>query len=169
MHLSVAIPCLRLLPVRVEDAPALYRIYAAVRAADFQHLGWNAAQLQPLLEMQFAAQQTAYRRYADAIFYQVCWQGEAVGNLYLQPCAHHIHVMDIALVPDFQSRGLGTALMAAVMQYARSQGKGVRLRVSRHNRAMDWYGRLGFHATDAAAMDVEMQYPVDAVALGIAG
>ncbi|MEG2048578.1 MAG: GNAT family N-acetyltransferase, partial [Comamonas sp.] len=71
---------MRLQPVGVEDAPALYRIYAAVRAADFQHLGWNTAQLQPLLEMQFAAQQTAYRSYADAIFYQVCWQGEAVGN-----------------------------------------------------------------------------------------
>ncbi|MEG2048577.1 MAG: GNAT family N-acetyltransferase, partial [Comamonas sp.] len=82
---------------------------------------------------------------------------------------HHIHVIDIALLPNFQSRGLGTALMEAVMQSARAQGKGVRLRVSRHNRAMDWYGRLGFHATDTDAMDVEMLYPMDAVALGIAG
>ena len=55
-------------PVVVEDAATLYRIYAAVRAADFQHLGWSEAQLQPLLEMQFAAQQTAYRSYAGAIF-----------------------------------------------------------------------------------------------------
>lgn len=77
--------------------------------------------------------------------------------------------MDIALVPEVQSRGLGTALMEAVMQFACAQGKRVRLRVSRHNRAMDWYGSLGFQITDAAAMDVEMQYPIDAVAAGVAG
>ena len=54
-------------------------------------------------------------------------------------------VIDIALLPEFCNRGLGTFLMKGIMKEAAEAGKPVRIHVERNNvRALAFYERLGF-------------------------
>ena len=53
-------------------------------------------------------------------------------------------MVDIALLPDWRGRGVGTALTQPVIAEARAAGKTVSISVEKHNPAERLYRRLGF-------------------------
>lgn len=55
-----------------------------------------------------------------------------------------IRIVDIALLPGYRGRGIGSGLLAALMTEARSAGKPLTIHVERFNRALGLYERLGF-------------------------
>ena len=52
--------------------------------------------------------------------------------------------MDIALLPRFRGRGIGSSLIGQVVREAESAGKPLRIHVEQFNPAMQLYDRLGF-------------------------
>ena len=62
-----------------------------------------------------------------------------------------IHVAEIVIVPEFQSRGIGRLLLTRVIDRARDRGVPVRLRTARANRAAALYRRLGFREVGTTA------------------
>ena len=74
--------------------------------------------------------------------------GQDIG--YIKVADHEDGVLlDMVLIdPNFQNRGLGTALIAPVVEAARARGEAVVLQVLKVNPSKRLYERLGFVVTD---------------------
>lgn len=71
--------------------------------------------------------------------------GQVAGLIAVEDEPTHLWLVKLYLLERFRGKGLGSALLAQVMQQARAQGKRVRLRVLRVNTgARRLYERHGF-------------------------
>lgn len=73
--------------------------------------------------------------------------GEDVGVVVVVWGAADAFIASIEIVPAYQGRGLGTALVERVIAEARARGLPVRLQVLKINPARRLYERLGFVVT----------------------
>jgi GNAT superfamily N-acetyltransferase len=127
------------------DVPFLRRLYVLTRWEELAVTDWTAAQKQAFLESQFALQRHHYRTYYASTDWGILQHGGApAGRLYVDRQADRLLVVDILLLPEWRGRGIGTALMQAVMAEARAAGKAVTIAVEKYNPAQQLYRRLGF-------------------------
>jgi ribosomal protein S18 acetylase RimI-like enzyme len=97
------------------------------------------------LEQQFSAQDAYYREHYTDTSYDVILAGEErAGRLYVARWEDEIRIVDIALLPDFRGRGLGTALLERLIAEADAAGKPLSIHVEMNNPARPLYERLGF-------------------------
>ena len=82
--------------------------------------------------------------YPNAEFYVIEREGIPAGRLYLERWSNEIRVMDIALLPEHQSAGIGTKLLQDLQTEAARVGKKVSMHVEKWNPALQLYDRLGF-------------------------
>jgi len=131
--------------VKPEDREFLYELYASTRETEMALTGWSDEEQESFLRMQFKAQTTDYaRNYADARFDLLLCGGEPAGRLYLDRREREIRIVDIALMPAFRNRGIGTELLKEIQTEAEAAGKAVTIHVEMNNPAMTLYNRLGF-------------------------
>jgi GNAT superfamily N-acetyltransferase len=127
-----------------DDAPFIERLYASTRA-ELAITGWPEA-----LKRQFIAQQQfAQDRHFELCHPQAEWllierRGEPIGRLYVEDRGGALWLIDIALMPESQGRGIGTAVLRDLLDQAREAGKPVWLAVFKTNPARRLYERLGF-------------------------
>jgi GNAT superfamily N-acetyltransferase len=127
------------------DQGFLLAVYAGTRADELAMVDWDEARKAAFVRMQFDAQHAYYReQYPDAAFDVILLDGEAAGRLYLNRSADEIRIVDIALLPERRGQGIGTALVARILDEAAREGKAVRIHVERFNPALRWYEKLGF-------------------------
>ena len=120
-------------------------MYASTREQDLAVLPWDAAQKAAFLHMQFEAQHAQYQEhYAGASFDVILVDGNAAGRLYVMRAAHEFRIIDIALLPEFCNRGIGTTLLKQLQAESAAAGKPLRIHVERFNPALRLYERLGF-------------------------
>lgn len=149
---SLAIPSVlsdkgfALRPETEADVPFLRRLYISTRWEELAPLAnWTDAEKIAFLDSQFDAQRSYYLvHYASAAFDVLEVQGVPAGRLYLDRQADTLLVVDIALLPEWCGRGIGTALIEAMFAEARLAGKGVTISVEKFNPAQRLYRRLGF-------------------------
>jgi ribosomal protein S18 acetylase RimI-like enzyme len=147
---------LSLRPETGADIAFLKRLYASTREEELAPLPWSTAQKQAFIERQFQAQRIHYRKYfSDSAFDVIECRGEPVGRLYLQVRQTQLHIVDVSLLPDWRSRGIGTAMLEALQAAGRSCGKGVGIMVEKFNPALRLYRRLGF--TDVADHQIYLE------------
>jgi ribosomal protein S18 acetylase RimI-like enzyme len=140
---------LALRPITPADRELLYRIYAGTRAEELAVTGWDDSQKAAFLQMQFDAQHRYYmENYRDARFQVIEWDRAPVGRLYLVRWSDEIRIIDIALMPEYRGRGLGTQLVRNIQADARQAGLPVTIHVERFNPALSLYARLGFHVVE---------------------
>ena len=161
----LTLPGLTLRVATSADTEFLFQVYASTRLEELAVTGWNAEQIHAFLRSQFAMQDKQYRLlYPDARFEVVGLDdpstgrtmdpfldnpgGLPVGRIYVNSDAQALHVLDIALLPAFRRRGLGTALLNAVQAEAAASGRRVGLYVERNNPALGLYRALGFESVD---------------------
>jgi ribosomal protein S18 acetylase RimI-like enzyme len=150
---------LRFRPIQEQDEEFLYRLYASTRAEELAHTEWNDAQKAEFLRMQFQAQHRHYlSHFSRAEFLLILRDGEPIGRLYVERRPAEVRVIDIALLPDWRSRGLGGALMRDLMGDARNQCIPVRLHVEKFNPALRLYERLGFRPVEDLGVHLLMQW-----------
>ena len=95
--------------------------------------------------MQFETQRTEYRRHHPRASYEVVLiDGRLAGRLYVRRSDEAVHVMDIALLPEFRGRGVGTGLIEELLDEAARDGKLASIYVEKENPALALYERLGF-------------------------
>lgn len=127
------------------DNDFLYRLYASTRAAELDAWGWEEAQREVFLQFQFRAQQYHYRTNLPNATHQIiCDDNQPVGRIIVNSTAAALDLSDIALLPEYRGRGIGSALISNVLASAAQSGRVVRLHVEVHNRAQLLYQRLGF-------------------------
>jgi GNAT superfamily N-acetyltransferase len=138
------------------DRTFLERLYASTREPELAPLPWSAEEKQRFIVQQFTAQDHAYRQnYPGAEFLILVVDGADAGRLYLHRRSDEIRIMDIALLPPFRNRGIGTAVLHRVIAEGRTLGRAVTIHVEVFNPALRLYERLGFRqvsATDVYAL-----------------
>jgi ribosomal protein S18 acetylase RimI-like enzyme len=143
-------PKIELRPVMPEDEPLLRRVYSSTREEELQPVPWSAAEKAAFLDMQFDAQDRFYReQHVGQAFDVIEVDGEAAGRLYVARWPDEIRIVDIALLPEQRGRGVGTALITALLEEAARTGRKVSIHVEVSNPAARLYRRLGFRAVDA--------------------
>jgi ribosomal protein S18 acetylase RimI-like enzyme len=142
-----------------EDLPFLYRVYAGTRTEELDQTGWDEAQKEAFLRMQFEAQHRHYHEHFREASYQIVErEGHPIGRLYLDRRPDEIRIIDIALLPRERRAGIGGALMREILDEAAAAGKPVRIHVERNNPAMRLYHRLGFRQIEDQGVYLFMQW-----------
>lgn len=133
-------------PETEADLPFLRKLYISTRWDELAPIiDWTDAQKLAFLESQFALQRHHYRTYYPTTDWGVLEQaGIPLGRLYVER-GNKLMVIDVALLPEWRGRGIGTALMDAVQAEARDADKAVSIAVEKFNPAQRLYRRLGFH------------------------
>jgi ribosomal protein S18 acetylase RimI-like enzyme len=128
-------------PAGPRDRELLHRVYASTRAEELANVPWDDEAKDGFLRAQFDAQDRWWREhYAGASFDVVLVDGEPAGRLYVYASEDEIRIVDIALLPAFRARGIGSVLLAGIL----AEGRRVTIHVERMNPALRLYERLGF-------------------------
>jgi GNAT superfamily N-acetyltransferase len=156
---SLAAGGLKLRPETEDDVPFLRRLYATTRARELEATGWSDAQKLAFTDSQFGWQRHHYRTYYPETEWGVLEDhGTPMGRLYLQRRITTYLVIDIALLPEWRGRGLGSLLMEWICTQARAAGKSVTVTVEKFNRAQALYRRLGFREISEGDVYREMEW-----------
>lgn len=153
-------------PSTPADADFDYRLYASTRAEELARTGWEAEATEAFLRTQYDAQTRSYRaNHPGASFDVILVEGRPAGRLYVDRGTEVIHVIAIALLPEHRGGGIGTLLLAELLDEAATRGRRVTLSVERSNPARRLYERLGFRAVrgDEVYLDLEWSPPPRAV------
>lgn len=146
------------------DLSFLLQVYTSTRAEELAIVPWPEDQKRAFLIQQFGAQRTHYRAYFPQTAFLVIERcDEPIGRLYLDDRRTRLHIVDIALLPQNRDGGIGTALLTAIQDHARAQGKGVGIFVERMNPAKSLYDRLGFRVIREEEIYLEMDWTPDGV------
>lgn len=142
------------------DEEFLFRLFALQKAGEFAPLGWPAQQLQPLLEMQYRARQLSYAEsFPEAVNTILCLaDGTPVGRHLTARQKDFYRVVDIAVLPEYRGRGIGTWALNQMKQAAALESVPMRLSVTRTNPALRLYERLGFIRVSADDLSFEMEW-----------
>lgn len=105
--------------------------------------------LGPCIERLWGWDEEEQRLHLESVFDSVGWQvivlnGRDVGMIRTSETEDRVVLDDIEILPAFQGRGLGTAVVKAVLDYAEGRGKDTALEVLTLNPARRLYQRLGF-------------------------
>lgn len=135
-------------PATDTDRPFLRQAYAYTRLAELAAVPWTDEQKAAFCGHQFEAQDTDYRRrWPGGRFLVVEVDGERAGRLYLGELPDELRIIDIALLPTFCGRGIGTTLLRDALAEAAARGVKAVLGVEHRNPARRLYERLGFVET----------------------
>jgi len=115
-------------PVTASDDEFLLSVYASTRADELAQAEWAEGQKEMFLRWQFDLQRREYdARFPDASYNVILVDQQPVGRIWVGSDDEQIRLLDIALLPEFQSRGIGTALLERLKNDAATSGKARRM------------------------------------------
>ncbi|EPL05261.1 GNAT family N-acetyltransferase [Pseudomonas sp. CF161] len=143
------------------DLGFLQDLYVSRRWAEVSAVpGWSDAQRRAFLHTQAELQRQHYEKHFPAADFLIVEQaGSPIGRLCVQCAADDVRIVDIALLPDWHGRGIGTELLRTVLGKADAQRQTCSLSVEQGSRARRLYERLGFRAGANSGLYTQMQRP----------
>jgi len=147
-----------------KDKPFLEKLYASTRWEELQPVPWTDEEKLNFLKFQFEAQHDHYMKYfTDANFDLILHKKKPIGRLYLDRREDEIRIVDIALLPEYRNKGIGSKLLHDVMAEAQSKDILVRIHVEHNNPAMALYERLGFKKVNEEGVYWLMEWHAETV------
>lgn len=138
-------PDLRLREITDADLGFLSDLYAETRAEEMQRVDWPDSAKRTFLQHQFELQHAYYQQnYPGADRLVIERAGQRIGRIYVFRSRDDIRLMDIALVGAHRGQGLGSALLAELIEESERTGASISLHVEADNPAQRLYQRLGF-------------------------
>lgn len=132
-------------PTHDDDAMLLFELYASAHADELSRTLWRTPQQRQFLRMQAQIQDRYHAsRHHHLDRRTVCVNGFSAGRLLVDRSPSAFTVVDIALLPDFRGRGIGTLLMRDVLAEAAALDVPVRMTIPKGHRALSWCQRVGF-------------------------
>jgi len=142
-----------------DDVGFLFRVYAAARDTELAQVPWDTATKEAFLRQQFHAQDIYYREhFADADFLIIQSGNDPIGRLYVARRPDEIRIVEIALLPEFRGRRIGSSLLKGLLAEAQSSGRPVRIHVEKSNPALSLYRRLGFRMLEEGSVYLFMEW-----------
>lgn len=146
-------------PAEAGDEDFLRAVYGGTRADELAITPWTDEQKAAFVAMQFGAQSSYYAEvFPDAAHDVVVVDGEPAGRLYVDRSPEEIRVVDIALLPAFRGRGVGTVLLTGILGEAADSGRRVVIHVEHQNPARALYDRLGFVPVEDTGVYQRMEW-----------
>jgi len=160
MTKNAATPKVTLRPVTREDDQFLLQVYGSTRADELGQVEWEEGQKESFVRWQFDMQRREYdARFPDARHQLILIEGEPAGRIWTGEDEGQIRLLDIALLPEFQRRGVGTRLLKDLMKEAEGARKLLRHMVFvLNNDAHRFYERLGFVVIEDLGAYKHMEY-----------
>jgi ribosomal protein S18 acetylase RimI-like enzyme len=141
-----------------DDQEFLFAVYASTRDEELSLWGWDDNQKRGFLEMQFRAQSQQYGLcYPQADSNVILLDARPVGRLLVDRTGPDITLVDIALLPEYRDRSIGTTLIQSLLQEATRAQQNVTLHVLRGSAAARLYERLGFTMVGEDGVYLEMK------------
>ncbi|HSB09848.1 MAG TPA: GNAT family N-acetyltransferase [Blastocatellia bacterium] len=132
-------------PVTADDEGFLLEVYGSTRALELALTGWDQAQQDAFIKMQFAAQQQYYgSAFPQGEHNIILLDGQPVGRIYTAEADDVIRIMDITLLPARRNGGIGTPIIKEVLARAQAAAKPVQIYVENYNPSLRLFERLGF-------------------------
>lgn len=132
--------------VTPDDDSFLLSVYASTRAQELAQVQWEPGQQEAFVKWQFEMQRREYdARFPDAEYDIIEIDNKPAGRIWIGRGDEEIRLLDIALLPEFQNRGVGTILLNWLIDETKRTGKRLRHMVFvLNNNADRFYLRLGF-------------------------
>ena len=153
-------PRVSLRPVTDADQEFLIGVYAGTRAAELAQVDWDQSQKEAFIRWQYEMQKQEYdARYPDARYDVILVDDVPAGRVWVGADDTQIRLLDIAVIPEFQNRGVGTHLLRQLMDEATRDNKPLRHMVFVLNEnAYRFYERLGFKTIEDAGGYLHMEW-----------
>jgi RimJ/RimL family protein N-acetyltransferase len=157
IHSPVGMLTLR--PERDDDREFLYQLFCDSRQPEFA-LVLPPPVFQQVMAHQFHAQTVSYRsQFPQARFDIIELEGRPIGRIVIDRPDTMLHIVDQAIVPALRRRGIGTAIMRALMDEAAAAELPVRLEVASDNDpSYRLYQRLGFAAIETVPLYMRLEW-----------
>lgn len=127
------------------DVAFLQAVYASTRMEELTVTGWSDEQKNEFCLSQFRSQDSHYRtHFPDAEYHVIQSQGQDVGRLSVDHRTKELHLLDLALLPAYRGKGIGTFLLKDFQQQAAAANVPLTIYVEQFNPALRLYQRLGF-------------------------
>ncbi|HLH90091.1 MAG TPA: GNAT family N-acetyltransferase [Xanthobacteraceae bacterium] len=152
-------------PERDDDEAFRLELFCASRQPEFARL-LAPDMLATIMRQQFHAQAVSYRgRFPRARGDIVELAGKPIGRIMVDRGDKVLHIVDQAITPALRNRGIGTAIMRALMAEAQQTRRAVRLGVAAANeQALRLYRRLGFGPIETTEHYLWLEWRPDAAA-----
>jgi ribosomal protein S18 acetylase RimI-like enzyme len=152
-------PHVTLHSVSPADEPFLCAVYASTRAQELESTDWTPEVKQQFCRMQFQAQDAHYRQHYPGAQFMVIQAGDVpAGRVYVDRWTREIRIMDITLLPEHRSQGIGTQLLRELQNEAAAAGKSLSIHVETFNPALHLYERLGFKVIEDKGLHLLMAW-----------
>lgn len=127
------------------DFAFLCELFADIRREELAPVPWPEQAKRDFLDAQCKLQRDHYARHYGGAELLLIFNGSTpIGRLYVHATRVEIRVMEIALLRDWRSRGIGSLLIRTVLDEAARRDVEVTLHVEPDNPAQRMYRRLGF-------------------------
>jgi GNAT superfamily N-acetyltransferase len=145
--------------VRREDEDFLLQVYAASRADEMALVDWDEAQKDAFLRSQFEAQSAQYReRFPDGEYSVILYKERPVGRFWIGRTPEQIRLLDIAILPEFQNKGVGAVLLKSLVDESEAACVPLRHMVFKMNiDALRFYARFGFKPIEDVGAYIHME------------
>jgi ribosomal protein S18 acetylase RimI-like enzyme len=142
-----------------DDELFLFELYGSVRKEEMAAWGWDPAQEQMFLKLQFMAQRRHYDiAFPNADHKIILSDNRPIGRILVYRTEREIRLVDIALLPEYRGNGIGASLVRGLFEEAMTANKPVTLHVGKLSRAVRLYQRLGFSIIGDTGTDHKMEW-----------
>ncbi len=147
-------------PALPQDEIFMYELYSAIRGPEFALAPLTATQREHLIRLQFRGQLHTYTQmYPNSCYHIVLLDGKPVGRLWVAQMDGEYHLVDIAVHPQLQSKGIGTVLVQRLQQEAARARLPIHSTVSKFNPgSLRFHQRLGFRILREDEMNYFMEW-----------
>jgi GNAT superfamily N-acetyltransferase len=150
-------------PVTDADQEFLVGVYASTRAAELAQVDWDESEKDAFIRWQYAMQKQEYEaRYPNARYDLILVDDQPAGRIWVGTDDTQIRLLDIALLTEFQNRGVGAYLLRQLIDEAKRARKPLRHMVFMLNEnANRFYERLGFVTIEDVGGYKHMEWKTD--------
>lgn len=132
-----------------EDQTFLRDLFAAGREWEFAVTNWTAEDKRDFLDRQFAAKEQSYKlMFPKAVYHVIQMDDADIGRLTIERQDHCLKIIEFAITPSYQRRGIGTDILRSLLNEAQGGKVPVRISVEKGNPAMALYARHDFKVVE---------------------
>ena len=163
IEIASPVGVVRLRAERDEDRGFRYQLFCDSRQPEFALL-LPPDTFQQVMTHQFHAQTVGYReQFPRARFDILEIAGRPIGRIVVDRPGDRLHIVDQAIIPELRGRGIGRAIMRALMDEAGRSDIPVQLEVASENDpSLRLYLRLGFVPVETTQFYLRLAWPARA-------